>query len=90
MYTNTILLESNENDVSISYLESEEPAVNVVEDPEYNDFAVVFDSGAADHVVDSAIIPGYGIQESFGSKVGLHSSTSPLLPARTPRTPPRL
>jgi len=60
--------------LSISHLAGaalhEEPAVNVVEDPEHNDFAVILDSGAADHVVDSAITPGYGVQESFGSKVG--------------------
>ena len=38
--------------------------------PEYTDFNVVLDSGAADHVVDNADTVGYKVHESAGSKAG--------------------
>ena len=54
----------------VSFLDSEVPQLNVMEEKEFLDFEVVLDSGAADHVVDSADTPGYSVQESAGSKAG--------------------
>ena len=54
----------------INFLESTCPSVNVVDAPEFTEFPVVLDSGAADHVVDNADTPGYVINESWGSKAG--------------------
>ena len=49
---------------------SESPEVHVMDNPEYVDFHLVLDSGAAEHVVDNVDTPGYEIQESPGSKAG--------------------
>ena len=54
----------------LNFLESACPSINVVDVPEFTEFPIVLDSGAADHVVDSADTPGYALQESWGSKAG--------------------
>ena len=54
----------------LSFLDEEVPQLHVMEENEFIDFEIVLDSGAADHVVDSADTPGYQIQESAGSRAG--------------------
>ena len=54
----------------LSLLETIQPELNAVSEPEYLDLGVVLDSGAADHVVDRREAAAYELQESPGSKAG--------------------
>ena len=51
-------------------LEWSTPGLNVVQEPEFYDFNIVLDSGAADHVVDDSEAPGYKVLAGAGSRAG--------------------
>ena len=54
----------------LQVLEWSTPGLNVVQEPEFYDFNIVLDSGAADHVVDDSEAPGYKLLAGAGSRAG--------------------
>lgn len=51
------------------YLPLEVPTDLIVQEPQFYDFSIVLDSGAAGHVVDGSEAPGYKVIAREGSKV---------------------
>ena len=54
----------------LQVLEWSAPSLNVMDQPEFLDFNVVPDSGAAEHVANSDDAPGYDVRPGAGSRAG--------------------
>ena len=57
-------------DHSLRVFEWTTPGLHVVEEPEFHDFNVASDSGAADHAAGSSQAPGYNVFEGSRSQAG--------------------